>query len=155
MSKFMEIAIEEAREGIKNGHGGPFGAVVVKDGEIIGRGHNCVLKNNDPTAHGEVMAIRNACQNLNTFDLSGAVLYTTCYPCPMCLCAMMWANIDKCYYGCTSKDADEIGFRDDNFYDKIASKEFYEKFNVCANSDDTGACETLFKDYLDTEHKLY
>lgn len=93
MNKFMQEAIKEARLGINSGHGGPFGAVIVRDGEIVGRGHNKVVLNNDPTCHGEIDAIRNACQKLNTFDLSGCELYTTSYPCPMCMSALLWANI--------------------------------------------------------------
>ncbi len=92
---YMRLAIDEAREGIRSGHGGPFGSVIVKDGEIIGKGHNMVLKNNDSTAHGEVSAIRNAESNIKSFDLTGAEIYTTGEPCPMCLAACMWANISK------------------------------------------------------------
>ena len=110
---YMKLAVEEAREGIRNGEGGPFGSVIVKDGEIVGRGHNQVLKNNDPTCHGEVSAIRDACSRLGTCDLSGCIIYTTGEPCHMCLCACMWANIEKIYYGCTIEDNGLIGFRDD------------------------------------------
>lgn len=112
---YMKLAVEEAREGIRNGEGGPFGSVIVKDGEIVGRGHNQVLKNNDPTCHGEVCAIRDACSRLGTYDLSGCIIYTTGEPCHMCLCACMWANIEKIYYGCTIEDNGLIGFRDDKF----------------------------------------
>ena len=117
MNKFMEIAKGLANENLKTNAGGPFGACIVKDGEIIGRGSNHVLANNDPTAHAEVMAIRNACENINSYDLSGCELYTSCYPCPMCLSAIIWANIKKVYYGNTKEDAAEIGFRDDFIYD--------------------------------------
>lgn len=152
---FMQEAVKEARIGIKEGHGGPFGAVVVKDGKIIGRGHNCVVKNNDPTCHGEIMAIRDACKNIGSFDLKGSVLYTTCYPCPMCLCAMMWANIEKTVYAMTSEDADAIGFRDENFYGKISDAPFVNDF--CVPSDEKGVndCRKLFADYLSSEHILY
>ena len=92
-NRFMQLAIDEARQGIEHQHGGPFGSVVVKDGKVIGKGHTCVLKNNDPTCHGEVAAIRDACANIGSFDLSGCVIYTTGEPCHMCLCACMWANI--------------------------------------------------------------
>ena len=115
---FMNMAIEEARYGIFNKEGGPFGSVIVKDGVVVGKGHNRVVSNNDPTAHGEVSAIRDACSNLGTFDLSGCEIYTTGEPCHMCLCACMWANLDKVYYGATIEDNGIIGFRDDNF-DKI------------------------------------
>lgn len=97
-------------------HGGPFGCVIVKDGEVVGKGHNEVIKNNDPTCHGEMMAIRDACKALNTFDLSGCELYTTGEPCPMCLSAILWANISKVFFGCNIYDTEEIGFRDNVFY---------------------------------------
>ncbi len=116
MNKFMKMAIEEATSGIEQGHGGPFGAVIVKDGEVVGKGHNQVLKNNDPTCHGEIMAIHEACEKLGTFDLSGCVIYTTGEPCPMCLGAILWANIDRVYYGCNIVDTEDIGFRDKKFY---------------------------------------
>ena len=113
--KFMKIAIAEAEEGISKGHGGPFGTAIVKDGELLASGHNHVLAKNDPTCHGEVDAIRKACRKLGTYDLTGCELYTTGEPCPMCLCACMWANISKIYYGCTIADNGIIGFRDDKF----------------------------------------
>ena len=119
MNKYMKIAKELANENLITNAGGPFGACVVKDGEIIGKGSNHVLANNDPTAHAEVMAIRDACKNINSYDLSGCELYTSCYPCPMCLSAIIWANIKKVYYGNTKEDAAEIGFRDDFIYDFI------------------------------------
>ena len=112
----MEMAIEEAKKGILQGHGGPFGCVIVKNDEIVGKGHNEVLKNNDPTCHGEIMAIHEACKTLNTFDLTGCELYTTGEPCPMCLAAILWANIEKVYYGCNIFDTEKIGFRDNKFY---------------------------------------
>ena len=116
MNKFMEMAIEEAKNGILQGHGGPFGCVIVKNDEIVGKGHNEVLKNNDPTCHGEIMAIHEACKTLNTFDLTGCEVYTTGEPCPMCLAAILWANIEKVYYGCNIFDTEKIGFRDNKFY---------------------------------------
>ncbi len=112
----MQKAAEEAEKNLIAQEGGPFGAVVVKNGEIVGSGHNEVLKNNDPTCHAEMQAIRDACRNLKTFDLTGCELYTSCYPCPMCLSAIIWANIKKVYYGNTAADAAEIGFRDDFIY---------------------------------------
>ncbi|WP_295073983.1 nucleoside deaminase [Ruminococcus sp.] len=117
MDKFMKIAIDEARTGITAGHGGPFGCVIVKEGKVVGRGHNEVIKQNDPTCHGEVMAIRDACKNLGTYDLSGCELYTTAEPCPMCRGAVMWSNIRKVYFGCNIADTDSIGFRDKVFYE--------------------------------------
>lgn len=119
MNKYMQIADELAKQNLVTNNGGPFGAVIVKDGTIVGVGNNHVLENNDPTAHGEVMAIRDACKNLNTYDLSGCELYTSCYPCPMCLSAIMWSNIKTVYYGNTKEDAANIGFRDDFIYDYL------------------------------------
>lgn len=119
MNEFMKIAKELSDDNLKTNVGGPFGAVVVKDGVIIGKGSNHVLSNNDPTAHAEIMAIREACKNINSYDLSGCILYTSCYPCPMCLSAIIWANIKKVYYGNTKEDAASIGFRDDFIYDYI------------------------------------
>ena len=110
------IADEMAKQNLTTDNGGPFGAVVVKDGVVVGTGNNHVVRNNDPTAHAEVMAIRNACTTLDTFDLSGCELYTSCYPCPMCLSADIWANIKTVYYGNTKEDAAHIGFRDDRIY---------------------------------------
>ena len=119
MNEYMKIAKELSDENLKTNVGGPFGACIVKDGKIIGKGSNHVLSNNDPTAHAEVMAIRDACKNINSYDLSGCELYTSCYPCPMCLSAIIWANIKKVYYGNTKEDAANIGFRDDFIYDFI------------------------------------
>jgi guanine deaminase len=114
--RFMRRAIELARIGMKAGAGGPFGAVVVKDGEIIGEGHNRVLATNDPTAHGEVVAIREACARLGTFSLAGCEIHTTGEPCPMCLGAIHWARIGRIYYGFSISDAAAIGFDDREFY---------------------------------------
>ena len=119
MNKYMEIANDLARDNLNTKVGGPFGACVVRNGEIIGKGSNHVLSDNDPTAHAEVMAIRDACKNINSYDLSGCELYTSCYPCPMCLSAIIWANIKKVYYGNTKEDAANIGFRDDFIYKYI------------------------------------
>lgn len=119
MNEFMKIAKELSDENLETNVGGPFGACIVKDGKIIGKGSNHVLSNNDPTAHAEVMAIRDACKNISSYDLSGCELYTSCYPCPMCLSAIIWANIKKVYYGNTKEDAANIGFRDDFIYDFI------------------------------------
>ena len=119
MNKYMEVAKELANDNLKTNAGGPFGACIVKGGKIIGKGSNHVLANNDPTAHAEVMAIRDACKNINSYDLSDCELYTSCYPCPMCLAAIIWSNIKKVYYGNTKEDASNIGFRDDFIYDFI------------------------------------
>jgi tRNA(Arg) A34 adenosine deaminase TadA len=117
--KHMRAAIELAKEGMLTGKGGPFGCVIVKDGEIVGQGNNSVLATNDPTAHAEVVAIRDACKNLNHFQLEGCEVYTSCEPCPMCLGAIFWARPAKVYYACTKEDAAEAGFDDDFIYQEI------------------------------------
>ena len=144
MNKFMQIAIEEARQGISNSDGGPFGAVVVKDGKVVSSGHNCVLANNDPTCHGEINAIRKACEKLGTYDLTGCELYTTGEPCPMCLCACMWANLDKVYYGCTLEDNEKIGFRDKKFEEVFQGRESLGDFLTQV---DREQCLELFDEY--------
>ncbi len=117
---FMKRAIELARWGIARGDGGPFGAVVVRDGEIVGEGWNRVVGTNDPTAHGEVTAIRDACARLGTFDLHGCEIHSTGEPCPMCLGAIQWARIGRIYYGFRIEDAAEIGFDDREFFRQMA-----------------------------------
>lgn len=119
MNKYMQMADELSKQNLLTNAGGPFGAVVVKNGVVVGVGNNQVLKNNDPTAHAEVTAIRDACKNLNTYDLTDCELYTSCYPCPMCLSAIIWANIKTVYYGNTKEDAADVGFRDDMIYKLI------------------------------------
>lgn len=119
MNQYMKIAKELANDNLITNAGGPFGACIVKNGKIIGKGSNNVLKNNDPTAHAEIMAIRNACKNINSYDLTDCELYTSCYPCPMCLSAIIWSNIKIVYYGNTPKDAEDIGFRDNFIYNYI------------------------------------
>ena len=152
MDKFMKIAIKEAMNGINSGHGGPFGSVIVKDDEIISKGHNLVLKNNDPTCHGEIVAIKKACKKLKTYDLKGCILYTTGEPCHMCLCACMWANIDKIYYGCTIKDNGKIGFRDDKFNKIFAGREKLKDYLICI---DRNECLKLFEKYKNMDKKIY
>ena len=151
-NRFMQLAIDEARLGIEHQHGAPFGSVVVKDGKVIGKGHNCVLKNNDPTCHGEVAAIRDACANIGSFDLSGCEIYTTGEPCHMCLCACMWANISKIYYGCTIDDNDKIGFRDDKFDELFGGR---DKLTEYMSEMDREACLALFDDYKQMSHETY
>lgn len=116
---FMLRAIELSQLGMESGQGGPFGCVIVKDGKIVGEGSNAVTSSNDPTAHAEVVAIRDACKNLNTFQLDGCILYTSCEPCPMCLGAIYWARPDKVFYANTREDAAAIGFDDDFIYQEI------------------------------------
>ena len=115
----MKRAIELAVENVRLGRGGPFGAVVVKDGEIIAEGYNLVTSTCDPTAHAEVTAIRRACEKLQLFHLDGCEVYTSCEPCPMCLAAIYWAHIDRVYFGCTHKDAADIGFDDSHIYTEM------------------------------------
>jgi guanine deaminase len=118
--EFMRAAIAESFAGMHCGDGGPFGAVIVKDGQVIAKAHNQVLANSDPTAHAEVMAIREACRQLGHFQLDGCELYTSCEPCPMCLGAIYWARLDRIYYGNTKGDAAEAGFDDQFIYDELA-----------------------------------
>ena len=117
-NEFMKKAIELSINSVKNG-GGPFGAVIVKDKKIIAEGSNKVTSNNDPTAHGEIVAIREACKKINNFNLNGCELYSTCEPCPMCLSAIYWARIDKIYYANTRKEAQKIDFDDSLIYSEL------------------------------------
>lgn len=151
-SEFMQIAIQEAREGISNGDGGPFGTAIVRDGVLIASGHNHVLAYNDPTCHGEVDAIRKACKRLGTFDLTGCELYTTGEPCHMCLCACMWANISKIYYGCTIADNEIIGFRDNKFDQIFGGR---DKLGDYMTEVDREACLRLFQDYSKMQAPKY
>jgi len=117
--KFMRMAIELSKQNVKGTVGGPFGAVIVKNGELVAASANQVVQQNDPTAHAEVSAIRLACQQLGTYDLTGCVIYTSCEPCPMCLGAIYWAHINIVYYGNTRVDAAEIGFDDHFIYKEM------------------------------------
>lgn len=151
MNEFMRAAVDEAHLGVKENHGGPFGAVIVKDGEIIARGHNQVLKTNDPTAHAEVVAIRNASQLLQRFDLSDCEIYSSCEPCPMCFAAIHWAKIRKLFFGCTQKDAAMIGFDDEFIYDVIKGKSVEKQVNV--EMIDRDECLKVFKIWEEKEDK--
>lgn len=144
MNIYMKKAAEEAEAGIRAGHGGPFGCVIVKNGSVIGRGHNEVIRNQDPTCHGEIMAIHDACRTLGTYDLSGCELYTTAAPCPMCAGAIQWANIGKVYYGCRVSDTDRIGFRDQVFYDESVSR---------SEELDRAECLKIFDEYASMQDK--
>ena len=151
--EFMEAAIAEARAGIQNNDGGPFGAVVVKNGAIVASGHNHVLSNNDSTCHGEIDAIRKAEQKLGTYDLSGCEIYTTSEPCPMCLAAILWANIGKVYYGCTIEDNEKIGFRDLKFDLMMGGRaNLPEGF---MEEKDRELCLGVFEEYVGAEKTLY
>lgn len=151
MNEFMRAAVDEAHLGVKENHGGPFGAVIVKDGEIIARGHNQVLKTNDPTAHAEVVAIRNASHLLQRFDLSDCEIYSSCEPCPMCFAAIHWAKIRKLFFGCTQKDAAMIGFDDEFIYDVIKGKSVEKQVNV--EMIDREECLKVFKIWEEKEDK--
>lgn len=153
MNKYMKIAKNEAENGINLNEGGPFGAVITdKDGNIIATGNNQVLKNNDPTAHAEIMAIRNACKKLNTYDLSNYILYTSCEPCPMCLSAIIWSNIKEIYYACTREDAANIGFRDDLIYEYLEGN---NKDLISLKQIDRDECISLFEKYQDENKTIY
>ncbi len=146
---FMKEAIKLSVENVKNG-GGPFGAVIVKDGKIVGKGANSVTTHNDPTAHAEIVAIRNAAKELGTFDLSDCTIYTSCEPCPMCLGAVYWAHLSKMYYGNTKKDAAKAGFNDAFIYkemelpvdkrsipaERLLSNEAYKAFKMWKENPD-------------------
>ena len=156
MNEYMKIAINESDKGSSIGDGGPFGAVIVdKEGKIIASSHNKVLVNNDPTAHAEVEKIREACKVLNTYDLSDYIMYTSCEPCPMCLSAIMWANIKEVYYACTKEDAKNIGFRDDMIYDfikgRIKNKDEILKLGKM-NRDEA---IKIFEKYKENNKKIY
>lgn len=155
MNKFMEEARNLADKNIYTNDGGPFGACIVKNNKIIGRGSNQVLKNNDPTLHAEIVAIKDACQKLNTYDLSGCELYTTSYPCPMCMSAIIWANIKKVYYGNTKEDTAKIGFRDDFIYDFLVKVLNGEEHNSVLRLQCLDRDETLkeYEKYLNKEDK--
>lgn len=120
--QFMRNAIELAHDKMLQGCGGPFGAVIVKNNIVVAYGSNCVTSTNDPTAHAEVVAIREACKTLGQFHLQGCEIYTSCEPCPMCLCAIYWARIDTIYYAAGRQDAANIGFDDAMFYQEIAKE---------------------------------
>lgn len=153
MNKYMKLAKEAAEMGVNNKEGGPFGAIIVNSkGDVISTGNNQVLKNNDPTAHAEIVAIRNACSKLNTYDLSDYTLYTSCEPCPMCLSAIIWANIKDVYYACTREDAESIGFRDNLIYDYLGGK---EKDVIKLHSLDRDNCIELFKNYQESNNTIY
>ena len=152
MNKFMDVAINLSDDNFDKNYGGPFGACIVKDGEIIGKGINRVLKDNDPTAHAEIVAIRNACKKLETYDLTGCEIYTSCYPCPMCLSAIIWSNIKKVYYANTKEDAADIGFRDDFIYEFI-SNNMEDKSVLNLKSMDREEAIKVFEEYKDMKDK--
>ena len=156
MNKYMKIAKELSEENLKTNVGGPFGACIVKKGKIIGKGSNNVLSNNDPTAHAEIVAIREACKNINSYDLSDCELYANCYPCPMCLSAIIWSNIKKVYYGNTKEDAESIGFRDDFIYSYIKKIENNSNDKNILDLECIDKDETIkaFNEFMQKEDKI-
>jgi guanine deaminase len=150
--KFMRYAIELGRKGMQAGNGGPFGAIVVKNGEIIGEGWNRVLSSNDPTAHGEITAIRDACKNIQSYDLSGCELYTSGEPCPMCLSAIYWARLDRIYYGFKIQAAAEALFDDEFIFSELnkpASQRKIPEIQIL----ETEAL-TVLKDYIANPNRV-
>lgn len=153
MNKYMEIAKNKSIQGFEHKEGGPFGAVITdKDGNIIAEGNNRVLCSNDPTAHAEIVAIRRACEKLKNYDLSGYILYTSCEPCPMCLSAIIWANIKEVYYGCTKEDAGDIGFRDDIIYQYLKGE---NKKLISLKQMDREECLHAFEKYKKENGVIY
>ncbi|RYY31553.1 MAG: nucleoside deaminase [Chitinophagaceae bacterium] len=150
-SKFMNIAIELARQGMNAGAGGPFGCVIVRDGEVIASGYNSVTSTNDPTAHAEVVAIRNACKILETYQLNGCELYTSCEPCPMCLGAIYWARPDRVYFAAGRKDAAAAGFDDHFIYDELNTPLTERKISMTEIQKD--AAVKLFDEWNNKEEK--
>ena len=150
--ELMKIAIEESKANIENNYknGGPFGAVIVKDGEIIASAHNTVIESIDATAHAEVNAIRLASKKINTHDLSGCVLYTSAEPCPMCLSAIIWANIKEVYYANTKKDAADIGFRDDMIYEYLKGN---QKETINLHHMNSEEAKKVFEEFKNLEGK--
>ena len=147
MDNYFEEAVKCAKMGLRNGEGGPFGAVIVDSkNRIVGYGNNQVLLTNDPTAHAEMVAIRDACKTLNTYDLSGCKIYTTSEPCPMCLSAIIWSNIKEVYFATTRKEVATIGFRDDLIYNYLEGK---KKDILKVQRIDNEDCFLLLKDYKD------
>lgn len=153
MNTYMKIARDKSEQGFINKEGGPFGAIIVdNNGKVISDGNNKVLSDLDPTAHAEIVAIRNACKELKTYDLSNYILYTSCEPCPMCLSAIIWANIKKVYYGCTRQDAAMIGFRDNDIYEYLEGK----KENLLdLQQIDRDECIKVFKKYKSSNGIIY
>jgi len=147
----MKRANELAKYSMDNNKGGCFGSVIVKDGVIVGEGYNTVTSDNDPTRHGEINAIKNTCKNMSTFDLSGCELYTSAYPCPMCLGAIMWANIKTVYYGATAQDTGNIGFRDDFMYEWLNNK---NEDSLRLIEMDRKECVEVQKMWLDKDDKI-
>ncbi|QDH80836.1 nucleoside deaminase [Echinicola soli] len=148
---FMEMAISLSREGMVSGKGGPFGCVIVRDGVVIGKGNNQVLSTNDPTAHAEVVAIREACKTLRTFQLDGCEIYTSCEPCPMCLGAIYWARPSKVFFANTRQEAAEAGFDDDFIYQELPLQPSERKILMIHSPDKTAL--DVFQEWISKEDK--
>lgn len=146
MNEFMKVAIDEARYGINHKHGGPFGCVIVKDGKILAKAHNEVVRRKDATNHAEIRAIQIASKKLRNFNLSGCELYVTGKPCPMCKAAIQWAKISRVYYGCDYNDAKEIGFAEE----QGNSQNEYVEMPL-----ETEACKAIYDEYKNGAHTLY
>lgn len=152
MKDYLALALTEAEKGVVLNHGGPFGAIIVKDGEIIASAHNTVPYTNDPTAHAEINAIREAAKKLKTFDLSDCEMYITCEPCPMCLAAIHWAKMRKITFACTREDAAEIGFDDEYIYNAI--KGTAEEQRVTRVQESREECLPLMQKWFEKKDKI-
>ncbi len=150
--EYLAQAIALAQRGVDEDRGGPFGAIIVKDGKIIGEGNNGVTSTNDPTAHTEVTAIRNACKNIDNFQLDGATIYSSCEPCPMCLAAIYWARIERVVYACTRDDAADIGFDDAHIYNELPLSNEERSIQIETMMRDEGL--QAFKKWTDKEDKV-
>ena len=151
MDRFMKMALQEAEKGVEAGEGGPFGAVIVKDSEVVATGHNMVVKTNDPTAHAEIVAIRRASQKLGTFHLEGCVMYVTAEPCPMCFAAIHWAHLQKVVYCNTKEESAAIGFDDSLIADIMAEK---REDPVRFEHRPSAACGRLFMKWYEDPNKV-
>lgn len=149
---FLRKAIQLAREGMHTGQGGPFGAIIVKDGQIVGEGCNCVTSTTDPTAHAEIVAIRDACQKLGVYQLTGCTLYASCEPCPMCLGAIYWARPDRVVYGARHTDAAEAGFDDSFIYHELALP--HQERHIPMDQQLRGEARTVFGEWVVKHDKL-
>ncbi len=151
-TEFIKVAVKLSKEGSESNKGGPFGCIVVKDGKIIGKGSNKVTSTNDPTAHAEVVAIRDACKNLNSFQLDGCEIYTSCEPCPMCLGAIYWARPSRVYYANTRDQAAAAGFDDAFIYEEINVHPSYRKIQMIHVPDEEAL--QIFKDWVAKPDKI-
>ena len=150
--KIIDVCAMQARRTMSQGAGGPFGAIIIKDGGVLALAGNTVLERHDPTAHAEMNAIRIAAKKLETYDLTGCELYTTGYPCPMCLSAAIWAHIDKVYYANSLEDAEAIGFRDDMIYKWFES---HDTNVLDLKQVESEEAKTLYKDYAEGNGTIY